>query len=89
MSNYRINDVDYIKVLGFKDLKNNLETEINLLDKIPKTDEFELLIQFLLQNPQFQNISSLNKAIENKLLTVRNNREYDYFNNLLKLLNKI
>jgi hypothetical protein len=86
---FRINNLNYIKILGYKNLDGNSEVTLSIKDKIPENEEFVPLIEFFNSNPSLDTIGKAYKVVKEKLNVVRSNREWDYYDKILKLLNKI
>lgn len=86
---FRINTLRYIKVLGYENLKDKTHTSISILDKIPDTEEFTPLKEFLTSN---QNLDSIGKAYgfaKERYYSVRNIREFEYYEKIMELLEKL
>ena len=86
---FRINNLKYVKVLGYKSIFNDSEETIMILDKIPDTEEFKPLIDFIKQYPMYDTIGKLRKVVNDAYMNVRNIREWDYYEQLLNLINKL
>ena len=86
---YRINRVDLAKVVGYKKLGDDSEVNINIFDKIPNTEEFEPLIDFLKTIPSLDTIGKAYNFANEKYNTARNNREWDFYEKIIDLLDKL
>jgi hypothetical protein len=86
---YRINSLNLVKVLGYQNLKDKSEVNISIFDKIPDTEEFKPLIEFLKSAPSLDTIGKAYNFVDKKLDTVRNNKEWDYYNKIYDLFAKI
>jgi hypothetical protein len=86
---YRINRINLIKVLGYQNLKDKSEVNISIFDKIPDTEEFKPLIELINQGGRYDTLDKLRDYIYNISMSTRNSREYDYCEELLKLIDKI
>lgn len=87
---YFIKDVAATKKeLGYKSIFNDSEETITILDKIPDNEEFKPLIDFIKQYPMYDTIGKLRKVVDDAYMNVRNIREWDYYEQLLNLINKL
>ena len=92
---FRINNTNNLKPIGYeiitsKSFKTTSQYhDYSLMDDVPKEPEFEPLIDFLKNNQHINSFPSLYKIIQDNLYEVRNNREYDYYDNLLNLIEKL
>ena len=86
---YRINSVNLVKVLGYQNLKDKSEVNISVFDKIPDTEEFRPLIDLLKSTPSLDTIGKAYKFVDNKLDTVRNSNEWEYYDKIHDLFGKI
>jgi len=93
----RLNSLHYIeKMVSYKVITNwyGKETSTHypsILDDIPETEEFEPLRSFFNDNPKYLDEKpekTINK-LKDLQLSVRNNKDYDYYDQLINLLNKI
>ncbi len=88
---YRINNLNLIKPLGYItfDQHDGKESYFRFsdLEKIPDTEEFNELKK--LASNFSGTLSQLRREIDKKHSLVRNNREYDYYTDLLEKLRKI
>lgn len=96
---FRINNLDLVEIDGYYTLSLVNNTRIvtsdlmpisrkSEIDKIPRTPEFEDLIEYA-NNSRIETLAGLKHVIQDKLYAVRNNREYDFYNNLLELIDKL
>lgn len=93
----RLNNLSYIdKMVSYKVITNWSKGETSdhvpsILDDIPETDEFEPLRKFIEDNPRYYDSepSIIKNALRYILVDVRNNKEYEYYSNLINLLDKI
>jgi hypothetical protein len=86
---FRINNLRYVKVLSYKSLFNDSEETITILDKIPDNEEFKPLVDFIKQNSHYDTLDRLRKLIDDARMNARNTHEWDYYEELLKLIDKI
>lgn len=86
---YRINRIDLIKVVGYKNIKDDSEVVLSVFDKIPKTEEFEPLIDFFNNHPKLDSIGMAYNLANNALNSSRNIRDWDYYESIIELLNKL
>ena len=86
---YRINRLDLIKVVGYKSLVDNSEETVSVFDNIPNTEEFEPLITLLKNNPNLDTLVKAYKVVDDKYMSARNNRDYNYYLNILELIGKL
>lgn len=86
---YRINRIDLIKIVGYKNISDNSEVTISIFDKIPNTKEFESLINFLKDNLRIDSIGKAYKFADEAMMQSRNIRDWEYYENILNLLKKI
>lgn len=86
---FRVNNLRYIKLLGYKSLKDDSEVSISIFDKIPDTEEFEPLKDFLSSAPNLDTIGKAYNFAKNKYDSVRNVREFEYYENIMELLKKL
>jgi hypothetical protein len=84
---YRINRIDLVKVVGYKTLGDDNEVNISVFDKIPNTEEFKPLIDFLNTYPNLDTIGKANKFANEKYESARNNRDWDYYEKIVELYN--
>lgn len=87
---YRINNLSLTMPIGYILIDtNHKETYVGFSDsdKIPDTEEFSELKK--VASNFTGNLSQLRRELDKKQLLVRNNREYDYYANLLDKLRKI
>lgn len=86
---YRINNLNLVKVVGYKNIKDNSDVNISIFDKIPDDEKFKPLVDFLKNSPRLDTIAKARHVIEDAYMNVRNNREWDYYGELLNLIDKI
>lgn len=88
---FRINNTNYVKVIGY-DVIGNGETkshQISFLDKIPSDSKFDVLRDFLNQNPKIDDYSKAYHIINNMYMNARNVRDFDYYDTLKDLLDEL
>ena len=86
---FRVNNLRHIKVLGYKSLKDDSEVSISIMDKIPDTEEFESLRGFLNSNPSLDTIGKAYNFAKDKYYSVRNNKEWEYYDKIMDLIDKL
>jgi hypothetical protein len=86
---YRINRLDLIKVIGYKQLSDNSEVSIPILDKIPNNEEFSSLIEFIKAYPNLDTIGKAYKFANDKYNSVRNIKEWEFYEKIIDLLEKL
>lgn len=86
---FRINNLRHIKVLGYKNLKDDSEVSISVMDKIPDGEEFEPLRDFLNSHPSLDTIGKAYNFAKDKYYSVRNNREWEYYETIMDLIDKL
>ncbi len=88
---YRINRLDYIDVDGYLLFDKNKFVLYNFdfTSNIPDTEEFKPLIDFVRGNLKIDSLAKAYKIANDALLNVRNNRDWDYYENILKLISKL
>lgn len=89
---YRINNLNLVKPIGYFTFdSSNTDKEtyhtFSNLEKIPDSDEFRELKKVANNFPG--TLLQLKKEIFEKLSHVRNNREYDYYNDILEKLQSL
>jgi hypothetical protein len=83
----RVNRPDLMYVLGYYDGPNFNELKPLEKDPIPNTPEYDELRKW--RNETGKDIYSLKTHFDEKQAEVRNNREYDYYNDLINKIRKI
>lgn len=87
---FRINNPRYIKVVGY-DVPNfhgkeGTSHEISLLDNIPQDSKYDVLRDFLTDNPRLDSFDKAYSAVDELYMNSRNNRDFDYYEKLSDLL---
>lgn len=87
---FRINRVDYIKVVGY-DVPDfhGKETQthtISIIDTIPKDSKFDVLRDYLTQNPKLDTFDKAYSVVDDLYTNARNSRDFDYYQKLSDLL---
>lgn len=88
---FRINNTNYVKVVGY-DVIDQGETkshQISFFDKIPSDSKFDILRDFLNQNPNLDEFSKAYNAVDAKYMSARTIRDFDYYNKLKDLLDEL
>ena len=89
---FRINQLNYIDVDGYfvydKTKKDFVFSPIDFTENIPNTDEFKPLLDFI-RNTNSDSLSNVYKIAYNTRDKVRNNRDWDYYEGILNLINKL
>lgn len=88
---FRINNTNYVKVVGY-DVIDQGETKshkISFLDKIPSDSKFDILRNFLNQNPNLDEFSKAYNAVDAEYINVKNIRNFEYYNKLKDLLDEL
>ena len=90
---FRVNRVDYIKVVGY-DIPNfhgekTVSHEISFIDSIPDDSKYDILKDFLSENPRLDSFAKVYKYVDDAYMNARNNRDFDYYQKLSDLLDKL
>ena len=89
----RVNSTWLLKAVGYDVINGRDEpehTRFNVFDDIPKTSEFQPLIDYINDNNLEElNVQQINYKIDSILEKVRSNREYEYYNGLSDLIMKL
>jgi hypothetical protein len=90
---YRINRLDHIDIDGYFVYDNDNEkfvfSPIDFTENIPNTEEFKPLFDFIRSNNRIDSITKALTIADNAMLNSRNNRDWDYYKNILYLINKL
>ena len=87
---FRINRVDYIKVVGY-DIPNfhgekTVSHEVSFVDSIPDDSKYDILKDFLSENPGFDSFAKVYKYVDDAYMNARNNKDFYYYQKLSDLL---
>ena len=90
---YRINNLNIVNVIGITKIDTLTGKEVNhhqisQLDKIPNTEEFKPLKQYMIDN-NLDDISKTRHILNNMQINVRNNREFEYYSDLIDILDNL
>ena len=90
---FRINNPRYVKVVGY-DVPNfhGQGTEshgISFMDNIPSDSKYDILRDFLEQNPRLDSFDRAYKHVDDMYMKARNNRDFEYYQKLEDLLNML
>jgi hypothetical protein len=90
---FRISNTRYVKVVGY-DVPNfhggeKEEVKISFIDSIPEDSKYNLLRGFLIANPKLTDLASTYKFVNDMLLTVRRNNDFEYYSEIENLLNTL
>ena len=90
---FRINNPRYVKVVGY-DIPNfhgkeSMRHEISLIDSIPEDSKYDVLRDFLVQNPRLDSFDKAYKYVDNLYMNARNNRDYEFYEKLSDLLDTL
>lgn len=90
---FRINRIDYVKVVGY-DVPNfhGGETEqqtFSILDSIPEDSKFDILRDFLVNNPRLDTFDKAYKHIDDMYINARSTRDFDYYQKLGDLMDTL
>jgi hypothetical protein len=90
---FRINNPRYVKVVGY-DIPNfhgkeTVSHEISLIDSIPEDSKYDILRDFLIQNPRLDSFDKAYGYVDNLYMNARNNRDYEFYEKLSDLLDTL
>ena len=90
---FRINNPRYVKVVGY-DVPNfhgqgTQSHEISFMDNIPSDSKYDILRDFLEQNPRLDSFDKAYKVVDDMYMNARNNRDYEYYQKLGDLLDTL
>lgn len=90
---FRINNPRYVKVVGY-DVPNfqgqgTQSHQISFMDSIPSDSKYDILRDFLNQNPRLDSFDKAHKVVDDMYMNVRNNREFEYYQKLGDLLDTL
>lgn len=88
---FRINNTNYVKVVGYDvvDQDSVKSHKISFFDKIPSDSKFDILRDFLNQNPNLDEFSKAYNAVDTEYMNARNIRYFDYYDKLRGLLDEL
>ncbi len=90
---FRINNPRYIKVVGY-DVPNfhgqgGESHEFNFIDSIPQDSKYDILRDFLTQNPRLDSFDKAYRHADDMYMNARNSRDFDYYQKLSDLLDTL
>jgi hypothetical protein len=90
---FRINNPRYIKVIGY-DVPNfhgqgTQSYQVSFIDKIPSDSKYDVLKDFLEQNPRLDSFEKAFKVVDDLYMNSRNSRDFNYYQKLTDLLGEI
>jgi hypothetical protein len=87
---FRINNPRLIKVVGYDVIGNEIEKhEFNFIDGIPQDSKYDMLRDFLNQNPRLDSFSKAYKVVGDLYMDARTVQSFDYYNKLYDLLGEL
>jgi hypothetical protein len=90
---YRINNLNIVNVIGITKIDTLTGKEVNhhqisQIDKIPDTEEFKPLKQYMIDN-NLDDITKTRHILNNMQMKVRNNRDFQYYSDLIDILDNL
>ncbi|TXG84690.1 MAG: hypothetical protein E6R13_02860 [Spirochaetes bacterium] len=90
---FRINNPRYVKVVGYDvpDFhgQSGESHEFDFTDNIPSDSKYDILRDFLAQNPRLDSFDKAYRHAEDMYMNARNNRDFDYYQKLSDLLDTL
>jgi hypothetical protein len=85
---FRINNINLVDIVGYMGLDTEF-TSVAIEDKIPNEPKYAELVEFLKDNPRLDDFGKARKFIEQRWFEVRNNRDFEYYNRLIDLIDDL
>jgi hypothetical protein len=90
---FRINNPRYVKVVGY-DIpnfygKDSERHEFNFIDNIPNDSKYDILRDFLVQNPRLDSFDKAYSHVNDLYMNTRNIKDFDYYQKLSDLLDSL
>ena len=90
---FRINRTDFVKAVGYEVPNfhggDYEQVSFSIMDSIPEDSKYDALRDFFINNPKFDDLPNAYSYVNDRLNNVRNNREYDYYQNLIDLMDRL
>jgi hypothetical protein len=85
---FRINNINLVDIVGYMGLDSEF-TSVAIEDKIPDDPKYAELVEFLKDNPKLDDFGKARNFIEQRWFEVRNNRDFEYYNRLIDLIDDL
>jgi hypothetical protein len=87
---FRVNNTRLIKVVGYDAVGDEIEKhEFNFIDDIPQDSKYDILRDFLNQNPRLDSFSKAYKVVGDLYMDARTVQSFEYYNKLYDLLGEL